>query len=89
MLPVAAQRTRGDRFHARGLPLVRAASDDPAELHRATQALADALGQVISADAGQWYMFRPVWPQTDADRARARAALEVARRGEDWTKATA
>jgi KDO2-lipid IV(A) lauroyltransferase len=89
MLPVAAQRTRGDRFHARGLPLVRAESDDPAEVHRATQALADALGQVISADAGQWYMFRPVWPQTDADRARARAALEVARRGEDWTKATA
>ena len=89
MLPVAAQRTRGDRFHARGLPLVRAASDDPAELHRATQAVADALGQVISADAGQWYMFRPVWPQTDADRARARATLEAARRGEDWTKATA
>jgi KDO2-lipid IV(A) lauroyltransferase len=89
MLPVAAQRTRGDRFHARGLPLVRAESDDPAELHRATQALADELGQVISADAGQWYMFRPVWPQTDVDRARARAALEVARRGEDWTKATA
>ena len=28
----------------------------------------------------------PVWPQTDADRAHARAALEAARRGEDWTR---
>jgi lauroyl/myristoyl acyltransferase len=89
MLPVAALRTADDRFYAAGLPLVWAASDDPAELHRATQQLADELGSVIAADPGQWYMFRSVWPQTDADRARARAALEIARRGEDWTKAKA
>jgi hypothetical protein len=44
---------------------------------------------VIGDDPGQWYMFRPVWPQTDADRARARAALDAARRGEDWTKPSA
>jgi hypothetical protein len=31
-------------------------------------------------------MFRPVWPQTDADRAQAREALAAARRGEDWAK---
>jgi KDO2-lipid IV(A) lauroyltransferase len=87
MLPVACQRTRGDRFAAHGLPLIRATSDEPAEIFRATQALADALGTVIRADPGQWYMFRPVWPQTDGDRARAQSALEVARRGEDWTRA--
>src|SRR4029079_7893644 len=87
MLPVACQRTGGDRFTARGLPLIRAASDEPAEIFRATQQLADELGTVIAADPGQWYMFRPIWPQTDEDRERARAALEVARRGEDWTRA--
>jgi KDO2-lipid IV(A) lauroyltransferase len=86
MLPVACQRTRGDRFSARGLPLIRATSDEPAEIFRATQQLADELGTVIAADPGQWYMFRPIWPQTDVDRARARAALERARRGEDWTR---
>jgi len=64
-------------------------SDEPAEIHRATQALADALGSVIAEDPGQWYMFRRVWPGTDADRARARADLEAARRGEDWTKRSA
>ncbi|MEP6469142.1 MAG: lysophospholipid acyltransferase family protein [Chloroflexota bacterium] len=87
ILPVACQRTRGDRFYAKGLPLIQAASNEPAEMHRATQLLADELGTVIAADPGQWYMFRPIWPQTDEDRERARAALEMARRGEDWTRA--
>jgi KDO2-lipid IV(A) lauroyltransferase len=89
MLPVACSRLGNDRFRTRGLPLITAANDSPAETYRATQALADALGSVIAEDPGQWYMFRPVWPQTDADRARARAALEAARRGEDWTKPSA
>ena len=89
MLPVAAQRLPDDRFHAAGLPLIRCASTDPTEVFRATQALADALGGVIADDPGQWYMFRSVWPTTDADRAHARAALDAARRGEDWAKITA
>jgi len=89
MLPVACQRTAGDRFHAAGLPLVQAAGTDPAEIHRATQELADALGTVIAADPGQWYMFRPIWPRTDEERTQAREALEAARRGEDWTRARA
>jgi lauroyl/myristoyl acyltransferase len=86
---VHCRRTPSDTFVARGLPLIRAADDSPAEIHRATQAVADALGEVIAEDPGQWYMFRPVWPQTDDDRARARAALDAARRGEDWTKPSA
>ena len=85
MLPVACRRDDDDGFTASGLPVVRCESTEPAELYRATQALADALSAVIADDPGQWYMFRPVWPRTDADRARARAALEAARRGEDWT----
>jgi phosphatidylinositol dimannoside acyltransferase len=86
MLPVACSRLADDRFRTRGLPLITATSNEPAEVYRATQALADALGSVIAEDPGQWYMFRPVWPQTDLDRERARTALEAARRGEDWTK---
>ena len=89
MLPVTCSRLPDDRFIAAGLPLVQCASTEPAELYRATQALADALGGVIAQDPGQWYLFRPVWPQTDADRAQAAAALEAARRGDDWTKISA
>ncbi len=86
LLPVSCRRTDDDRFVARGLPLIHCASTEPAEIQRATQAIADALGGVIARDPGQWYMFRPVWPQTDADRAHARKALAAARRGDDWTK---
>jgi KDO2-lipid IV(A) lauroyltransferase len=86
LLPVACRRLPNDRFVARGLPSVHCASTSPTDLHRATQAIADSLAEVIREDPGQWYMFRPVWPQTDAERAQARAALEAARRGDDWTK---
>lgn len=89
MLPVACRRDPDDRFTASGLPLVRCESTEPAELYRATQALADALTAVLAEDPGQWYMFRPVWPESEADRSRARAALQAARRGEDWTKLSA
>ena len=86
LLTVACRRTDDDRFVTRGLPLIHCASADPAEIQRATQAIADALSTVISEDPGQWYMFRPVWPRTDADRRHATKALAAARRGEDWTK---
>ncbi|MBA2631936.1 MAG: lysophospholipid acyltransferase family protein [Chloroflexi bacterium] len=86
LLTVACRRTADDRFVTRGLPLIHCHSTEPAEIHRATQAVADALSSVIAEDPGQWYMFRPVWPQTDAERAQAREALAAARRGEDWTK---
>jgi len=86
MLPVACRRNGDDRFTARGLPLVQCTGTTPAELYRATQDLADALATVIAEDPGQWYMFRSVWPEADADRTHARAALEAARRGEDWAK---
>ena len=89
MLPVACRRTDDDRFVARGLPPIHCTSTEPAEIYRATQAVADALSSVIAEDPGQWYMFRSVWPQTDADRAQAREALAAARRGEDWTKTVA
>jgi lauroyl/myristoyl acyltransferase len=84
ILPIGARRTDDDRLEAWGYPVIHAANDEPAEIYRTTQALADALGEVIGGDPGQWYMFRPVWPQTDAERAAAATALARARAGEDW-----
>jgi KDO2-lipid IV(A) lauroyltransferase len=86
MLPVWCRRLANDRFEAGALPVIRCESTEPATIYRATQHLADALGGILAADPGQWYMFRPVWPQTDDERAAARAALAAARRGDDWTK---
>ena len=89
MLTVACRRTEDDRFVTRGHPLIHCASTEPVEIQRATQAVADELSTIIAEDPGQWYMFRPVWPQTDADRRHAAEALAAARRGEDWTKIAA
>ncbi len=86
LLPVWCRRDGDDRFDARGLPLIRCTSTEPAEIFRATQELADALGAVITDDPGQWYMFRPVWPMTEEDRADAQAALTAARQGRDWAR---
>jgi len=84
ILPVYCLRTPVDRFRARGLPAIRCTSGEPSEVYRATQALADELGEVIRQDPSQWYMFRPIWPQTDAERRWARGALDAARRGQNW-----
>jgi lauroyl/myristoyl acyltransferase len=45
------------------------ASSDPAEIQRATQAVADGLQATIAAAPEQWYSFKPQWPPTAADRA--------------------
>lgn len=44
-------------------------SSDPAELRRATQAIADQLAATIAAAPEQWYSFKPQWPPTPADQA--------------------
>jgi phosphatidylinositol dimannoside acyltransferase len=51
-----------------GDPIV-VASTEPAEIQRATQAIADALAATIAAAPEQWYSFKPLWPATEAEQA--------------------
>jgi lauroyl/myristoyl acyltransferase len=44
-------------------------SSEPAELRRATQAMADALAATIAAAPEQWYSFKPIWPSTAEEQA--------------------
>ena len=39
-------------------------SSRPADIQRATQAIADALAATIAAAPEQWYSFKPMWPAT-------------------------
>jgi lauroyl/myristoyl acyltransferase len=48
---------------------VHVTSSDPAELRRATQAIADALAETIAAAPEQWYSFKPIWPATVEEQA--------------------
>jgi len=84
ILPVSIHRTAEERFHVSYAPLIHVASRAPADLQRATQAIADSLEANIRAAPEQWYSFKPMWPATAAEAAEleARAAAMLADTGE-------
>jgi hypothetical protein len=47
--------------------VIEVESAAPADLQRATQAVADALAETIAAAPQQWYSFKPMWPSTDEE----------------------
>jgi KDO2-lipid IV(A) lauroyltransferase len=69
ILPITIRRQPGDTFHVSWSDPIELASADPAELQRATQALADALAATIAAAPDQWYSFKPIWPSSEAETA--------------------
>jgi lauroyl/myristoyl acyltransferase len=83
ILPVSIRRTPDHRFHVSYAPVVTVASSSPADLQRATQAIADALEATVGAAPDQWYSFKPMWPptQAEAEELEARAAAMLADEG--------
>jgi KDO2-lipid IV(A) lauroyltransferase len=76
ILPVAIRRGDDGMFHVTFSPLITVPSAGPADIQRATQQLADALGATIGAAPEQWYSFKPIWPPTEEE------AAELARRAD-------
>ncbi len=64
ILPITIRRMPDDTFRVTWRQPVDVASADPAELQRATQAMADALAETIGTSPEQWYSFKPIWPET-------------------------
>jgi KDO2-lipid IV(A) lauroyltransferase len=79
ILPIAVRRREDGTFRVSWSPPIEVHSSEPAELVRATQAMADALEASIAAAPEQWYSFKPIWPSTAEESAelerRALAAL--------------
>jgi lauroyl/myristoyl acyltransferase len=69
ILPITIRRQPDDTFHVSWSAPIDVTSSDPAELQRATQAMADALAATIAAAPDQWYSFKPIWPATDEEAA--------------------
>ena len=69
ILPVINTRQPDGRMRVLFSDPITVASSDPAELQRATQAIADALAEMIRPDPADWYSFKPIWPPTDAESA--------------------
>jgi KDO2-lipid IV(A) lauroyltransferase len=79
IVPVVARRQADGTYRPVMYDPVEVADSSPAELARATQAIADALEQMIAEAPEQWYTFKPMWPATAAeDAALAARAREVA-----------
>ncbi len=81
ILHVSVRRTEHG-FRVTPSPIIRVASTEPAEILRASQALAAALEATIVAAPEQWYSFKPLWP-AEEDEARSlaeRAAAMAANR---------
>jgi lauroyl/myristoyl acyltransferase len=76
ILPVAIRRGPDDLFHVSFSPIITVPSGGPADIQRATQQMADALGATIGAAPDQWYSFKPIWPPTEEE------AAELARRAD-------
>jgi KDO2-lipid IV(A) lauroyltransferase len=69
ILPVAIRRGADGLFHVSFSPIITVPSSGPADIQRATQQMADALGATISAAPEQWYSFKPIWPPTEEEAA--------------------
>ncbi|MEA2607848.1 MAG: phosphatidylinositol dimannoside acyltransferase [Chloroflexota bacterium] len=75
ILPIGIKRNRAGGFEVSWGAPIDVASTGPAELQRATQAMANALGETIRSAPDQWYNFKPIWPAGEAE------AADLARRG--------
>jgi len=84
IVPVVARRGADGTYMPLMYEPIEVADASSAELARATQAIAAALEDMVSAAPDQWYTFKPMWPETEAETAAlaARAAQWAARASE-------
>ncbi len=69
LIPVAIHRRPDEQFDVAWGDVIDTTSGDPAELQRVTQLLANSLAENIAFDPVQWYSFKPIWPETEAEAA--------------------
>ena len=67
ILPVVARREDDGRYTPLMYEPIEVADTSPAALSRATQAVADALEEMVADAPEQWYTFKPMWPQSEAE----------------------
>jgi len=69
IVPVVCRRQPDGSYDASHYDPIEVADTSPAELQRATQAIAAAVEDMISTAPDQWYSFKPIWPATADEKA--------------------
>jgi lauroyl/myristoyl acyltransferase len=64
ILPAITIRQPNGRLRVVFAEPIAVAPADPADLQRATQAIADAVALTVAGAPEQWYSFKPIWPET-------------------------
>ena len=83
ILPFCINRLPDGRFRVTGDDPIHVPSDSPADLARATQQIATSLESHIAPAPEQWYIFKPIWPQTAAEAAALEARHAAVMSGEE------
>ncbi len=83
IVPVVNRRQPDGTYIASHAEPIEVGSSSPADIQRATQAVADALGRMVAAAPEQWYTFKPVWPASQVEEARLEARARTMAAGED------
>ncbi len=68
IVPVVCRRLEDGKYEARHYQPIEVADSSAAELQRATQQIADALQEMIAVAPDQWYTFKPIWPESRAEK---------------------
>jgi lauroyl/myristoyl acyltransferase len=68
IVPVVCRRLEDGSYEASHYEPIEVANSSEAEMQRATQAIADSIEDMIATAPEQWYSFKPIWPQTQAER---------------------
>lgn len=88
IVPVLARREPDGRYRPIMYEPIEPTDGSPAEIGRVTQAIADALGTMVSEAPDQWYTFKPMWPSDAAEVAALEERLEAhAQEGSDGADA--
>jgi lauroyl/myristoyl acyltransferase len=67
ILPITIRRKANDHFLVQLDEPFTVPSSSPADLQQASQRIATALERTIGAAPEQWYSFKPMWPETEAE----------------------
>jgi KDO2-lipid IV(A) lauroyltransferase len=82
IVPVVCRRLEDGTYDARHYEPIDVADSKPSSILHATQAVADALEDMIAVAPEQWYSFKPVWPDTPGEKEELAARAAAMERDE-------